>query len=240
MVTTRIQRFARSYAGVMLMSALATMLVTGSLLYLRANVGPYYGGVGTNNVVGVAIDKTGAQRVSQSHGKYYVSNEDQKMYAACHNAGDAPGTTISTTAAMCIYNPQGSGVNIEICKVTVAYVSGTLGTGTLFHAVNMTNTQTAPSGTAATGGVVNLSGGGAGQGQYFSTATVVAPKVTRPFIGLAPVLASTAVPFPVYTEDMDGEILLPPGTSYQLQSIAAAGTSPLLAFSCTWRELPSN
>lgn len=207
---------------------------------LVANVGPYYGGAGTNNVVGVALDKTGDQRIAMAHGKYYVANEDGKMFGAVHNAGDAPGTTISTTACACLYNPVGSGVNLSVCKVSIGYVSGTIGTGTMFHCVNMTTTQTAPTGTAATGGVVNLGGGGAGQGQYFSTATVVAPKAYRPFVTLDPMLATSVLGLPLKVEDMDGEILLPPGTSYQIQSIAAAGTSPLFAVGIVWRELPSN
>lgn len=236
------ERMKRNPLWLMAVSALVgTLIGTPIALYhANANVGPYYGGQGTNNVVGIALDKAGNQRITQGNPKYYAANEDQKLFAACHNAGDAPGTTISTTAMACLYNPQGSGVNLVLCKVTVAYVSGTIGTGTMFHTVNMTNTQTAPSGTAATGGVVNLSGGGAGQGLYSSTSTVVAPKVTRPFIGLAPYLASSVVAFPIYTEDMDGEILLPPGTSYQLQSIAAAGTSPLFAAAFVWREIPAN
>ena len=183
------------------------------------------------------FDKTAASVFAQAHGKYYQANEMRNLFSTCHNAGDAPPGTISTTAAACLYNPIGSTVNLILCKVSAAYVSGTIGTGTVFHSVNMTATQTAPTGTAATGGVVNLSGGGAGQGQYFSTATVVAPKVTRPWFGLAPYLASSVVGFPQYIDDMEGEIVIPPGCSYQIQSIAAAGTSPLFAWGIVWEEV---
>lgn len=184
------------------------------------------------------FDKTAASVFAQAHGKYYQANELNQLFSACHNAGDAPVQTISTTAQMCIYNPIGSTVRLILCKVVAAYVSGTIGTGTVFHCLNNTNTQTAPTGTAATGGVINLAGGGAGQGQYFSTATVVAGKVTRPWFGLAPYLASSVVAFPTYVEDMDGEIVIQPGCSYQVQSIAAAGTSPLFAWGAVWEEVP--
>ena len=38
-------------------------------------------------------------------------------------------------------------------------------------------------------------------------------------------------------EDIDGEIVLEPGTSYQLQAVAAAGTTPKITAGITWEEI---
>ena len=37
---------------------------------------------------------------------------------------------------------------------------------------------------------------------------------------------------------IDGEIVLEPGTSYQLQAVAAAGSSPKITAGVTWEEIP--
>jgi hypothetical protein len=36
--------------------------------------------------------------------------------------------------------------------------------------------------------------------------------------------------------DLTGEFILEPGTSYQVQAVAGAGSSPLLAFGALWEE----
>lgn len=200
-------------------------------------VGPTPGGTGTNAVQGNRIDKTGAQVVGQGHGKYYQANECRQLFGACYSAGAAPGATISTTAHLSLQAVVSSTVWLSVCRVRTAYVSGTIGTGTMFHCVNPTTTQTAPSsGNAPT--VVNLSGGGAGSGVVRAGSTVVAPTVYSPYLTLDPMLATSVLGLPLKVEDMDGEILLQPGASYQLQSIAAAGSSPLLASGVVWEEIP--
>ena len=68
-------------------------------------------------------------------------------------------------------------------------------------------------------------------------ATVVQPVAYRPFVTLSAELASTASPMQDLYEDMDGEIVLEPGTGYQLQSVAAAGSTPKITASVTWEEI---
>ena len=200
-------------------------------------VGPQLGGSGTTPTTRYGV--TGDTIASAGHGKYTEASTRGVLFAACHNAGDAPGTTISTTAMLCLYNPQNSTVRLVVKRVYIAYVSGTIGTGTMFHCGNATPTQTAPTGTAATGGVVNCNIGNAAaaQGTPLWTASVVAPKVLTPFMTLAPILA-TSVITPVLTyEDLDGFISVQPGCSYQLQSNAAGGSTPLFATGIVWEEM---
>lgn len=161
------------------------------------------------------------------------------LFGACLPAGVAPGTAVGTTAALVLYNPAGSGVKIALRKVSAGYLSGTLGAGTLFHCVNPTTTQTAPSGgTAVTG--LNLDAGRANApvaaGLVSFGATVVAPTATRPFCSLSPILASSVVqPFQL-EDDLTDEIILEPGTSYQIQAVAAAGSSPKIVLGIIWEE----
>lgn len=182
--------------------------------------------------------RTGGYAFAAEHGEYFEMAHRGTMFAACVAAGAAPGTTISTTACAVLYNPAGSGKRLAIYQVRQAYVSGTLGTGTMFHCINGTATQTAPSGgTAAT--VVNMAGGNAGAavGVFRAGATVVAGTVFAPFCTLAPILATSVVHPTLTWEDLRGGVVLEPGTSYQLQSVAAAGTAPLVSVGISWDEV---
>jgi hypothetical protein len=204
------------------------------------NVGATYGGTGTNGVQGQRLSKSGALSISQAAPKYQEQSSLGVMFSACHNAGDAPGTTISTSAHTCLYNPPGSTVRVILARVYLGYVSGTIGTGTMFHCANPTINQTAPSGTAPTGGVVNLSIGNTAAAQAVPswTSTVVAPKVLTPLTTLSPDLASTVLALTIWADEIDGWITLLPGTSYQIQSIAAGGSTPLISSGLVWIEEP--
>ena len=160
-------------------------------------------------------------------------------HAATAATGVAPGTALSTTAAFALANPAGSGVNLYVCSFGVGYISGTLGAGHICCAVSRTLTDAAASGTAITP-LNALIGGAAGKGLAFTTATLATTPVEAfPVWTLSAALASTAVQ--AFTDgfyDVDGKVILMPGTELALEGIAAAGTSPLVVLSCSWAELP--
>lgn len=179
-----------------------------------------------------------AQEVAQRHGRFYRPAADGRIFhAATPATGVAPGTAIGTTAAFSLHNPLGSGVDIAILKAAMAYISGTLGAGVVWHLVNLDPSVAAPTGTAITERPGKVTGGG-GQGQALTTATLAAaPAIIRPFCSLGASLASTpAAPWQV-NEDLGGDIILPPGCTYSLHATAAAGTTPLVAFGVTWEEI---
>jgi hypothetical protein len=178
-----------------------------------------------------------AQEVVQKHGKYYnPANEGRLFHAATAVTGVAPGTSLSTTAAFALHNPSTSGVNLVVQKVSMGYISGTLGAGTIFLAANQEPVTTAPSGTAIVPVPAGLLAVTA-QGRPMTTVTVVAPTVLRPLWSLQASLASTAVAPWKMEEDIDGEIIVKPGTTLIMHGVTAAGSSPLVAFGCTWEEV---
>jgi len=215
------------------------LLVVGALLYGQtARVGPLQSLDSTNN--NYRQERSGALCFQTIGGKHRERVRRGACYfAAAQGAGVAPGTTLSTTAHLCVYNPQSSGVLVVITKVYDQYFSGTLGTGTLYHCINQTATQTAPSGgtllanSPALGGTNNAS-----LAQVRTGATVVQPVIIAPYGYLAPELATTVTQTQYTFEDTEDSIQLLPGTSYQLQAVAAAGTSPLMAPAVMWEEVP--
>ena len=205
---------------------------------LTLRVGPQTNADGTTPVGRSA--KTGEQCVSQAHGKYYEAAHRGALFAACEQgSGVAPGTALGTTAALVLYNPPNSGKRLAIKKVRVGYISGTLGAGTLYHCVNNTTTQTAPSsGTLLTPVCSDVGNGASPVGVARVGATTVQPVAYAPFASLNAMLATTATNPVQVEEDLDGEIVLEPGTTYQLQAVAAAGSSPKITAGITWEEVP--
>lgn len=162
------------------------------------------------------------------------------VYFACDQAaGVAPGTALGTTAHLVLYNPQNSGVLVSVIWARSQYLSGTLGTGNMYHCVATSTTQTAPSaGTLLTNRAALNGNNVAAVAVARTGATVIQPVAIMPYAYLAPELA-TSVTAPQQTGDNLQDIIqLLPGTSYQLQSVAAAGTSPLMTPAVGWEEIP--
>ena len=181
-----------------------------------------------------------AQDVALKHGAYFDAARDRRLFhAATAATGVAPGTAIGTTSPFTLYNPQGSGKLVSIMVVSMGYVSGTLGAGSIWHTINEDEQQAVPTGTA----IVEIAGVAGGSGPSaiaLTTATVVAPVIVRPFCSLGASLATTAIAPWQVQDRVDGAIILNPGVAYSLQSTAAAGSTPLVVFGVTWEEIPED
>lgn len=209
-------------------------------------VGPILGGDGTTPATG-RQGKTGEAIIAQGHGKYYELASRALLAFACdQGAGVAVPTTLSTTCVAALYNPINSGKRLALVKVSVGYVSGTMGAGAIFHCVTPQvsgTSQTKPSGgtslTSYWTDVNNLGLAAAPVGLVTTASTVVAPIAYRPIVSTFPELATTANGFQPVTDDMDGEIVLEPGGSYQIQGIlGAGGSSPKVTIGIVWAEIP--
>lgn len=229
----------RKYSLWVVAVALATCL---SWLTLRGAVGPQAGGDGTYNLTSARIDKTGAAVVQQSGGKYGESSLRQITFsAASQGTGVAPPTTLSTVSILTLYNPAGNNQRLRVQRVSLAYLSGTLSSGPVFHCAIVSITQAAPSGgTLLVNTCLDIGTATTGTGIVRTGATVAAGiKVIRPFCSLAPQLATSVLAATPVSEDVDGEFVVEPGASYHLQSVqAGAGTSPLVDVAVSWTEEP--
>jgi hypothetical protein len=185
--------------------------------------------------------KTAEIIVSQCHGKYFEASHRGVLFVAGTPAGGvAPGTSVGTTGAFILENPKGSGKRLAVKKVTMAYQGGTLGAGLVWHCAN-TNPAAAAvtSGTAVTPTNVDLSNGGSAVGKPNSGGTLPASATQLyPFASLPAQATSTAAAPCIASEDVDGAIVIEPGTQYSLQAEAAAGTSPKVSFGVVWEEIP--
>jgi hypothetical protein len=187
-----------------------------------------------------SIAQTGEEVVSQVHGSLFEQNRRGNVYMGVTAVtGVAPGTAIGTTAAFALYNPLNSGVRLAVLRASMSYLSGTLGIGFvnwIYH------TAAVQAGAAITGTAISVvqgnGGGGAGKGKPLTTATVVAGVLARPFGNLPPMLATSVLTPWRLDDNVDGALIVPPGAGVSLQATAAAGTTPLVIFGCTWEEVP--
>lgn len=187
----------------------------------------------------IRLSREGAVLVAQAAGSLQEAADRSRLFwASTASSGVAPGTALGTTAAFCLANPNNSRVRLVIRKVSIGYISGTLGAGTVFAAMGAPS-QTAISGTPIT--VVQGGGGGGGgaRAAAYTTATIpAAPLAAFPLWTLGAGLATTAG-FPSESIiEIDGGLVVEPGGSFVMHAVAAAGTSPLVVFGCAWEEVP--
>lgn len=155
--------------------------------------------------------------------------------------GQAPGTSIGTTACFTLALAAGSSARLVIRKIMVGYISGTLGAGVLallshFAAAGIT----APSGgTAIT--PTNLASGSSATSIAncrFNNTVPASGLMIRAIASLQASLASTAVAPWQVIDPVDGEVVVNAGQAVSIQGIAAAGTSPLITAGMIWTEEP--
>lgn len=192
--------------------------------------------------------RTGELIVSQAHGRYYETTSRGNMFTLTLNAtttGIAAGNLVGAAAAastqFALWNPNGSGVNLNILKVNIGLISGTYGTGgPVFHGLFVNGNPTiANVGTAYN----NLAGGRPPIARYVASAagtaltTGTAPVTFRAMTMAYSASAYSAAAGSNTLELVEGDIVLPPGTGW-VPLFAAAGTSVLNAYSVTWEEVP--
>jgi hypothetical protein len=186
----------------------------------------------------IRLAKTGAVAVSQAHAKHAEAvSRGNVFFASNAVAGVAPGTALGTTPAFAIYNPPTSGVNLVMLRAYLGYVSGTLGAGTICLA-QCAQTAAPTSGAALT--VQNaLLAHPAGKATAYNGSTIAGtPTIVRPSFVLGAFVDSAAIlPAPM-VDDIDGEIIVPPGNCLVIQGVTAAGTAPKVIFAAMWEEVP--
>lgn len=186
----------------------------------------------------LALSPDGAQYTGLSHAPYVEVTRQAKSFTACTGvAGVAPGTALSTTPPLTVYNPINSGIYLALVEANLGYISGTLGGGSIVLAGNPTLIQAAPTGGTPLAPQCTFLGFVVGKGLAYQGATLAAtPSLIRPVFTIGAWVGTTPDFFEL-SKDFDGKYMLAPGASVSLQGIAGAGTTPLVLLSLTWEEV---
>lgn len=222
-----------------------------SRITIQGRVGPIQTTDGAEDAM--RIGKDGSQIVCDGHGRYYEATSRGRVFSGMTAPGGTTGvaannTPIAAAAAsiLTVYNPLNSGVNLEILKAWLNFVSGTPAAGAYVYnyafAQNITATQN-NGGTAGAMPQANIAQGGSSAGRIFTqtalTGGVGAQVLLRPFgASLFAAAIGGTTPQLNFLDLVDGEIVLPPGA---LLSIAApgTGTSVIVVAGFTWQEVPT-
>lgn len=179
----------------------------------------------------ILAGKSAEQVVAELHGKWYTSAYRGRVFqTGVLIAGVTIPVNTTTSPTFTLYNPLGSGVNLELISLDVGWPAAAASVvGTL---LGTTGVQ-AP--TAVTAGNIysTLIGGGAvPQAKFYTAATIVAITQHMPLITISTV-TDTMNPSHV---DFDGRILLAPGSLFTLTSTPVQTAVALPALS--WAEYP--
>jgi hypothetical protein len=184
-------------------------------------------------------DNTGAMVTADGHGRYFEPSRRGYVFSA-HTAvtGVAPGTALGTTAAFCLHNPTGSGKWLVVQRLSMGYISGTLGAGTV-SICSSTSGDAVPTGTAIVPRNLLVGSSNSPVALPFTTATITtnAAKMIGVLCANTALLASTAVAPWLLEKEVAGEIVIAPGFNITLHGTTAAGSTPLVVFAATWEEV---
>lgn len=157
------------------------------------------------------------------------------MYHAC----SAGAVTLSTVSATCtglaLSNPFGSGKNVIVKKVSFQPSTAPAGAAVVGLAISPAVSQTAVVHTTPAvihNAIANGSNLNVGVALVDVAATLpAAPVWLRPMGG---VVAASSISPGKYTEEVNGEIILPPGTNLSLSYLTTAAVG---IASVTWAEV---
>jgi hypothetical protein len=156
--------------------------------------------------------------------------------------GNITGAAAAGSTQFALWNPTTSGVNVVLKRFLFGIISGSLAPGPLLHNVFSAALPTIASvGTALN----NLVGGPTGQAKFVASAAGTTLTGGSLLSLLRPSTISFGPSTTVYAaaagsahfEDIDGDIVLPPGTGW-VPCFSAAGTALLNAWGISWNEIP--
>lgn len=179
------------------------------------------------------IDRLGGLSVSDLLPRYHELAIRGMLFMACNQAVQAVSLLSATCTGVCLTNPNGSGKNIALLNVSIALASAPAAIASLQLAYGVKSTtavtQTTPL-TVRCGFLESASGVGLAAS---ATTLPAAPVAIRSFGG-GPV-ATGSVTSPFMTDYVDGQIIIPPGSSL---SLSATTTAISVVASMSWIEVP--
>ena len=198
-------------------------------------------GVGT--VASLRGGNQGDLIVGQSHGRHYEPTYRGQRFGGASQAvlatATIAGLNASITGAPVLYNPAGSGVNLVIDAVGVAFVLTPA--APLAYGLASGWSATAPTGTFTSMKVTNKLLGSAvlPQGQLVTSAAITLPTtpIVNTVLGVFGTGAVTTVGNQQGYYDLAGRLVLSPGGYVNFWTSAILLASSLL-FSIEWEEVP--
>lgn len=157
--------------------------------------------------------KSGELIDSALHGKYYTASYRNRMFATgVLIAGVTIPVNTTTAPTFTLFNPLGSGVNVELISLDIGWPAAA--TTVVATLLGTTSVQTPTSVTAGSTYCMNVGGSGVAQAKLYTAATIVASTQHHPLLQVT----STVDAMTASHYDFDGKFLLAPGSLMTLTS----------------------
>lgn len=182
------------------------------------------------------LDHTNATVVSELHGKYYNASKAGNTFSASVTGVTIPANAATLVSVFSLWNPIGSGKNLEIISADIGFVLGTAvigGIGLYFQGP----LGTAPTLTTAGTPINGLLGSGTTPaGKFYSALTHAGTPTLAALIGSFN--ATTTLVGGRFGRDFDGQIILPPASVISVAATTAAFTGSAATIMMSWCEWP--
>lgn len=172
--------------------------------------------------------------VSQLQARYGIAAKSNALYGATRAAATIPVVAATMVSVFFLYNPVGSGMNMQLVYISIDQILATTVVNT--YGLYTGTTAEIAAGTFTTPGtVVNRNiNGAAGVGAYYSAYTHSGTPTLRAIIGThGAVTNPTAQPIERW---FDGSIQLAPGQGVSIAATTAASTTNGVAIDACWLE----
>ena len=183
-----------------------------------------------------AFGKQADGLISELHGKYYTAAYRNRLFSAQATAVAIPVTTTAMVSVFTLYNPPGSGINMEMVETTIANASATDVVDVIGWYAG-TAAQTA-AGTFTTKGTVLSAIVGSqvlGGGQFYSAYT----HSGNSRVDVIGSFGATTNPNSTPPQKLyDGRLILPPGIAMSVGASLAAGATTGYDINAVWAEWP--
>lgn len=178
----------------------------------------------------------GESLVSELHGKYYTASRAGRVFTATAAAVTVPVNAATLVSVFSIWNPIGSGFNLEILAVDVAVVLATTvvsGIGLYFQGPLGVSPTLTTIGTPVCGLLGSTT---TSNGKFYSALTHAGTPTLAALIGTFGATSTTAAAR--FGRDFDGTIVLPPASVISIAMTTAASTGSGLTLAASWAEYP--
>lgn len=188
------------------------------------------------------VSQTGTSRFGEAVLKGGVFQATSPTLTLAASGGNLVGSTAGQDTNTCLFNPTTSSNYLVLLRVALSVNSGTFAAGGVFHGVQTSQTIATTISGAARGTSCLVGAGPVSQGWVFTQGTQAALTGGGATTRLAPIAGTTATAAANgyllnIVDEVDGAIVLPPGTAYQ-PLFAGVGTTVIYNVGYTWMEIP--
>lgn len=212
------------------------MQVNTNTQNLVGQVGDPLGGLaGDGSMPPFTSGRSAEQIVSKLRGSLAIANDRGHVFFARAAAVTLPVNANNLVSTFALYNPVGSGINMELVDADIGSVVATTVVDMVgLYYSNGNNAATATFTTAGTiqSGIVGASN--TPRGQFYSALTHVGTPVLAGLLGGFGAVTSTYEG--TYHYDFDGKVIIPEGTIVSFAMTTAASTASGITLAARWIE----